>query len=86
MGMQSLNTNDNTIFQINPSQAILYNNTVDEESVLRDVINNQNIQIKKNNISNKNEFEGYMNQNDFEISQSHSPGKLDKQLEKIMKE
>jgi hypothetical protein len=36
--------------------------------VLRDVINNQNIQIKKNNISNKNEFEGYMNQNDFEIS------------------
>ena len=27
-----------------------------------------------------------MNQNDFEISQSHSPGKLDKQLEKIMKE
>ena len=86
MGMQSLNTNDNTIFQINPSQAILYNNTVDEESVLRDVINNQNIQIKKNNVSNKNEFEGYMNQNDFEISQSHSPGKLDKQLEKIMKE
>ena len=34
----------------------------------RSIINNQNIQIKKNNVSNKNEFEGYMNQNDFEIS------------------
>ncbi len=77
MGMQSLNTNDNTVFQINPSQAVFYNDTVDEESVLRDVVN---IQIKKNNVSNynKNEFEGFMNQNDFENSQSHSPGKLDK--------
>ena len=68
--MQSLNTNDNTIFQINPSQPVFHNDTVDEESILRDVINKQNIQIKKNNVSNynKNEFEGFMNQNDFEIS------------------
>jgi dynactin complex subunit len=43
IGMQSLNTNDNTIFQINPSQPVFHNDTVDEESVLRDFINNQNI-------------------------------------------
>lgn len=41
MGMQSIKTNDNTADIMNPSMAQLNNREIDEDSILRDVMGDQ---------------------------------------------
>ena len=41
MGMQSMKTNDNTADIMNPSMAQLNNREIDEDSILRDVMGDQ---------------------------------------------
>ena len=101
MGMQSLRTNDHTA-DPNPSMAQL-GRELDEDSILRDVMGNQNKQSSTILTSNKKSLineqdqrspqahphdlaDALLNSGDFDVSNSQSPGKLDRQLENIMDE
>jgi hypothetical protein len=101
VGMQSMKTNDNTADQMNPSMAML-KREIDEDSILRDVIGNnkQSSTILNSNkkslineqdqrspkVNNHDYADQLLNSNDFDVSNSPSPGKLDRQLENIMDE
>lgn len=93
MGMQSLKTNDNTADQMNPSMAHLQRE-IDEDSILRDVIgkNKQSTTILSSNkkslineqdqrspkVNNHDYGDALLGSNDFDVSCSQSPGKLDR--------
>ena len=100
MGMQSLKTNDHTA-DPNPSMAQLARE-IDEDSILRDVMGNNkqrstNLTSNKKSLINEQDqrspqgnrqdlADALLNSGDFDVSNSQSPGKLDRQLENIMDE
>ena len=93
-GLQSLKTNDKTTFQINPSHARL-RQEIDEDSILKEIgsftAHRAPFEPKTSKVSPKARggranADEFMNSNDFDVSISQSPGKLDRQLEKIVAE
>lgn len=67
MGMQSMKTNANTAEQMNPSMAQLNNREIDEDSILRDVMGDQ--QNKQSTTILTSNKKSHINEQD----QKHSP-------------